>query len=410
MGARVPDETQDRPARLFLSAIGSLGDVHPILAIAIAARASGAEVTMAVAADHLERARREGIAAVPVLPAAEDLCRQRGITERDLTRLSMRDPALLLREMLVPHLAQSLQALGPAARGHDVIAANFLSLAAPIAAEVLGLPFVPLLMQPPRGPMHEFVGPMFRGRFGPQIDAVRAGVGLGPQRSMPVQEADGDIPVRLGLYPPFLGGTPENDPPGLRMTGFAVYDGNEGDLPGDLAAFLDAGDAPLVVTLGSSARQVGLGFFSESVAAARALGLRSVLLTGKGWQGPARGADFIACAYAPYSVVFPRAAAIVHHAGMGTIGLAGAAGRPQLMVPVVFDQPGNAALAQARGLGQVVPFGQYTAARATQALRALLSAESRARAEVLAGQFGERDGAAVAARALIGLAAARRRG
>ena len=46
--------------------------------------------------------------------------------------------------------------------------------------------------------------------------------------------------------------------------------------------------------------------------------------------------------YLPYSAVFPRALAIVHSGGIGTLAQALAAGRPQLIVPVAFDQPDNA--------------------------------------------------------------------
>ena len=405
-----------RPAKLFLSAVGSLGDLHPALAIAMAARDMGAEVTMGVASNHVDKVMAEGIAAVSIMRGLAQMCEARGVSELEFTRITMQDPGAVLRDLLVPHLGQTVQALGPAADGHDLIAANFLSLAAPIAAEVLRIPMVPLLMQAPRGPaaganaQGGFMQTMMRNQYGPAINAVRAGVGLGPQVSTPVHDFDGDVPFRLGLFPTAFSGRPEEEPPGLRITGFAVYgsDGSTEELPEKLAAFMDAGDAPLVFTLGSAAPVIGYQFYSDSVAAARMLGKRSVLLTGKGWTGPAGDTDFIACDYAPHAAVFPRAAVNVHQAGIGTLGKAVTSGRPQLMVPVLFDQPGNATQAQAQGLGRMIPFAQYNATSAAAVLRELLTDEAREQARRGAERIGTQDGARIAAKDLIELAQTRR--
>ena len=50
----------------------------------------------------------------------------------------------------------------------------------------------------------------------------------------------------------------------------------------------------------------------------------------------------VAFDYAPFSLLFPRAAAIVHHGGIGTTGQAMRSGRPSLVMPCAWDQPDNA--------------------------------------------------------------------
>jgi UDP:flavonoid glycosyltransferase YjiC (YdhE family) len=45
--------------------------------------------------------------------------------------------------------------------------------------------------------------------------------------------------------------------------------------------------------------------------------------------------------FAPFKEVFPRCAAIVHHGGVGTVAEAFAAGKPQLVLPLGFDQLDN---------------------------------------------------------------------
>jgi len=106
--------------------------------------------------------------------------------------------------------------------------------------------------------------------------------------------------------------------------------------------------------------------------------------------------------YLPYSSVFPRAAVVVHQAGIGTLAQALRAGRPQLMVPVSFDQPDNARRAAALGVARVLPFRRATVARLTAELSALLD-ETRyaSAAATLAESLAGPNGAASAADALI---------
>ena len=75
--------------------------------------------------------------------------------------------------------------------------------------------------------------------------------------------------------------------------------------------------------------------------------------------------------YAPLSHVLPRAAALVHHGGIGTAAHGLASGRPQLVMPMTFDQPDNASRLVRLGVARVVWPDQFdgpTVARAVKAL------------------------------------------
>src|SRR5262249_58506190 len=101
----------------------------------------------------------------------------------------------------------------------------------------------------------------------------------------------------------------------------------------------------VVFTLGGTAAMVAGPFFEHSIAAARRLGRRAVLVVGKGGRDrPASLPEGVAAFdYAPFSELFPRAAAVVHAGGIGTTGLAMRSGRPMLVVPHAHHQPHNAA-------------------------------------------------------------------
>lgn len=84
----------------------------------------------------------------------------------------------------------------------------------------------------------------------------------------------------------------------------------------------------------------------------------------------------IAFPHIPFSTVLPRAAAIVHHGGIGTVAHAFAAGIPQIIRPMAYDQPDNAARVERFGAGKTIHPKEYTAPRLQSALTALLSSDS----------------------------------
>jgi UDP:flavonoid glycosyltransferase YjiC (YdhE family) len=77
--------------------------------------------------------------------------------------------------------------------------------------------------------------------------------------------------------------------------------------------------------------------------------------------------------YAPFSKVFPRAAVVVHHGGIGTCAQGLAAGVPQFVMPLSFDQPDNAERLQKLGVGRWLPRRKFTPQRAAKVLRELLA-------------------------------------
>ena len=139
----------------------------------------------------------------------------------------------------------------------------------------------------------------------------------------------------------------------------------------ELEAFLAAGEAPVVFALGSSVVMIAGDFWDKAIAASAQLGRRAILLTGTP-LAQTLPANVKAFDYLPYSEVFPRAAAIVHQGGIGTLAQALGAGRPQLIVPVAFDQPDNARRAVGLGVARSIPIRKLTARRLASEIAALL--------------------------------------
>ena len=129
------------------------------------------------------------------------------------------------------------------------------------------------------------------------------------------------------------------------------------------------------------------------------LGRRAILLTGSPLPR-SLPPGIQAFDYLPYSAVFPHATAIVHQAGIGTLAQALAAGKPQLIVPVAYDQPDNARRAADLGVARSIPIRKVTAAGLALELRHLLEEPGyAARARLAASELD--DGAGRAAEALL---------
>jgi UDP:flavonoid glycosyltransferase YjiC (YdhE family) len=193
-------------------------------------------------------------------------------------------------------------------------------------------------------------------------------------------------------------------PPQTVLTGFPHYDRHgSNELPPGLTQFLDAGPSPIVFTLGFSAAAVAGRFFDASIEAAARLNRRAVLITGRESPAPVSPVPpgIVRFDYAPYSLLFPRAAAVVHAGGIGTCGLVLQAGVPSLVVPFAHDQPDNAARLARLGVARVLAPSRYTPHRAARDLRALLDEPGyRERAQSLAAQVRHEDGTGAACDAI----------
>ena len=84
--------------------------------------------------------------------------------------------------------------------------------------------------------------------------------------------------------------------------------------------------------------------------------------------------------YVPLGQVLPRAAALVSHGGVGTLSQALAAGVPQLVMPLGFDQFDNAARLERLGVAATLTPRRFRGPAVAQHLARLLGCPTVARA------------------------------
>jgi UDP:flavonoid glycosyltransferase YjiC (YdhE family) len=419
-----------RNRKIVLSATGSLGDLHPFIALAKALKSLGYQPVVATAGSYREKIEAEDIGFVAIRPDAADLKRDLKLDLPEIARRIASDLSFMSHKVIAPYLASSYSDLLVAVEGAALVVTHIpLSIVGALAAERRGIPCVTVLPYPSL--FLSAYDPPQTGLF-PFVRSPRSSLTLKYNRALLLiwilkqlsaygfpgrnlrrfqrEAALPDLPkdsgaLTIGLYSPLLGDVQPDFPPGSAIAGFSFYDSDaEGrrQLDPELQEFLDAGPAPIVFALGSHAPHFGEDIYRYGVEAARKLKRRALLLATDETCERLRNEaapDVCVRAYVPYSLVFPHAAAVVHHGGIGTIGMALSAGKPQIIVPFFFDQPDNAGRVARLGVGRVIRYKSYTAARvATELATVLDDPKYAARAIEAAEVVAKEDGAATAAK------------
>jgi UDP:flavonoid glycosyltransferase YjiC (YdhE family) len=416
--------------RIVFSTYGTFGDVNPLIALSLELKRRGHRPVLAIPEMFRPKVEPLGIGFAPVRPEQDPSDTRLIAMIYDIKHGTETG----LRKFLFPSLRESYQDLLAAVEadgGADLLVTGELAYAGPIVAEKTGVPWASYVLAPfsffsgydppvlppyptlakvqgavpPLGHVVARFARFVTRKWPEPVYQLRRELGL-PHGKDPIFDAKHSPGLVLALYSRVMGEPQPDWPPAVKVTGFAFYDGtgSEGVLPPELAAFLDAGPAPLVFTLGSAAVMHAGDFYEQSAEATERLGQRAVLLIGADDRNlPKRKLPETICVarYAPYSRIFPRASVIIHQAGIGTTAQALRAGRPMLVMPYSHDQPDNARRVRRLGVAEVLGRNKYRAKPAARLIQQLLSEpDYSARASAAAEKVAAENGAVVACDAL----------
>ena len=159
----------------------------------------------------------------------------------------------------------------------------------------------------------------------------------------------------LALFPSWFSDGKKDQPDNTFQWDFPLEDmAQQRAMDSDLERFLAAGEKPILFTAGTGHFHAA-EFFEIATRVVSRLDCRAVFLTTQPGQVPLNlPASIIVIAYAPFSLLLPQAAVMVHHGGIGTLSQCLAAGTPQLVVFMSLDQPDNAARVERLGVGRSI--------------------------------------------------------
>lgn len=407
-------------ARIVLSTWGSSGDLNPFIALAHGLRERGHDVLFVVDMAFLPYVEREGFAAWTLSGSAEEAFRpyQREMFGGTTALSSVR---VIYTRYVLPLLRSHIAELREACRGADLLVAPFQTLAAAFVHALDGILWVSVVLSPvtirtaylPLVPLPAWLpdsaeravygagwaaGAMFARRL---VDAaandVAREVGLAPRCDWAYEHGLSHALTAVAVSPAYAP-RPPDWPTWVRETGFLFHDGGETwDEPSSLTAFLAAPTPVVAISSGSMGPFVPGAFdrfYETAITATRTAGARPLVI------GAATGSlpdplppGTLAVPFAPFSRVYPRCAAVMHHGGIGTTAQGLRAGVPSFILPWGADQSFAGMQTERIGAGRWMPRQAFTPTRGTGVLRDLLrDPRYRENARSVAAAIAQEDG------------------
>lgn len=388
--------------RVLFTTQPAFGHFHPLVPLAHSLAAAGHEVAVACSRSFAPTVAACGLRAIP---AGLDWLEEGGGPARAFPALAS-----------IPHgPTRAAWAMANVFGGVTaaLMAADLLALAADwpfdlvvretrefggcLAAEQLGIPHAiveTVAAQPTLWPL-----------LAAPLAQHRAALGLPPDPELAMLHRY----LHLSVRPPTLQIAPL--PPTHHSFRAPVFDRSAVDTAPDWAAGLL--ESPVVyATLGTVMNRAVPGLFAAILRGAGAVAGTLILAVGGDSDPAALGpqpAHVHVERYVPQSLIFPRCDLVVTHGGSGTLLAALAHGLPLVMIPIGADQPDNAALVAALGVGRVIGPDERTPEAIRATVRAVLADPTyRQNAERLRDEMAALPGPEHAVRLLERLAAEKR--
>ncbi len=377
----------------IVTAPGSLGDVNPLLGIARCLQEQGRHVLFSAAEPYLPLAKRAGLQVHPLTSTAA-FSRMVGNPDVWHPRRGLRvifDEAV--RDSLDNHYTWLEQNAVP---GKTLLIGHALDFAGRIyrdrypttrlATVVLQPSALRSLKRPPRvsslGLECQIPRALLRLSYwcadrwidslaGKHINRLRTRIGLTPvQRIIKDWWLSPDL--TLGMFPDWFSIPVVELPSQMQTMGFPLTDSADfvdaavdARLRDVLAHFSGhiAGQPPVVFIPGTAHHHCR-SFLTVARDACLALNSPAILISTQPDQVPDDlPSNIVSATYLPLSKLLPHCAAVVHHGGVGTTSQCLAAGIPQVVLPMAFDQFDNAERVMRLGCGSWLPMRKLSVAK-----------------------------------------------
>ncbi len=331
---------------IVIPTIGTRGDVQPYIALSLGLKKAGHTVTLATHPCMRGLVESYGVDFAPIGPDID--------IGDEATRIRANAPHWMVGFMRVMKftfamLEQSHASLLETCRGADFVIVSH-SAAGRMEADKLSLPTISVTLMPEaipvKDPQDAFLKRALMRLAGAgmgmlmtrPIDRIRKRVGLPPMGPTGItSEILNLIPLSKQISPPNSLWEPRH-----RLTGYWFAPAPAAWTPPDtLAAFLEAGAPPLVVSLGAMALsgEDSLEAAQITLAAVQQAGVRAII---QGWDEAMKQLSIPPTVFhagsVPHDWLLPRAGGLVHHGGFGTTAAGFRAGIPMLVIPHIIDQ------------------------------------------------------------------------
>lgn len=368
------------------SSLGSLGDIVPLLAIAIKANLRGHEVYFLTNENHRKLVEAEGISFMSIAPT--ELPQEHSLNE-------------IYKSSVIPSYKLSYGFVEDKFKGGApmVIISNSDCSGAGFACEKFNIPFVRVILSPciewnlnnPIYPITEIksklgkcftqyvVAPFFlwiHKRFKypkKEINLFRKCVGLPLISSFSHMES---IPrIKLRAYPEWFGERVYRDEECCIEIGFPFYKQNNLMAVSEFLNHKKKYGSPVVVIPGTGVGDIK-NFFEVALEALKTLNIPGIFISNIAKQALREvplAQNILILDYVDLARVLHEGLLLVHHGGIGSVARSIKSGVPQIICPIRFDQPDNASRVVRHGLGVSIKKKHFNTATVVDAIQTVLS-------------------------------------
>lgn len=338
--------------KVFLVTRGSQGDILPYLAIGSELKKRGHEVLINLPPVFEKEVKAAGLDYL--LHAPDDI----------LDLMSDRHGLGAYTKWIRNVTNVQCKRLPPIVKQYDLMVSTNTELSSQSIAEYCGIPLIlttyaPIIpghkIPPPQLPYPK-PHPVFRpwllwklvhwGSHWMLMDTINANrkqLGLKPVSNF--QEYIFSYPYNYCLYSPILGSTDPDWTWKWQIGGYCFNEelGYDREIGPEMMEFIRSDKRPLLFfTLGSCNDKHSKEFCKKLVEVCRRLDYR--LLIGAGWSKTGEELQnsrhlYVMKDFVPHQLIFPYCDAVIHHGGCGTTHNVARAGKPQLLLPLIIDQP-----------------------------------------------------------------------
>ncbi len=382
-------------------AVGSRGDVEPMAVLAGAVVARGCAATVVAVDDYAELVHSHGATFRGIGPAMAQVTRLSGSRLGQFAyRTPVAQPVLLGRWLagLAEPLASALDEVPAGSAVVTGVASRDAALALVEdrgcrMATVLHTAALPTLWAASHLEGDRLRGPRWLRRayvdwYWQTVQGLSRNTGrVFRQRAGLRRYTAAGLAAAADRFPIWLAADPVLIPPASEWPASCAQTGAIRPTPGawtpsePLRSFLEAGERPVYVGLGSFNDAGGVRWLELLGKASRLAGRRIVAPVVPG--GPRGVVDEWLCTLGavPHDALLPLLAGSVHHGGAGTTAAAMRAGVPSACVPAAFDQPYHGRRLAELDVGPApVPLPRITAERLAELVAAVAGDRYRARA------------------------------
>jgi UDP:flavonoid glycosyltransferase YjiC (YdhE family) len=404
---------------ITILAIGSRGDVQPLLALGLGLKEAGHEVEIMAGINFQDWVKSHGFGFIPTIDMEAVMKSEKGLIWAESSDSPFRQ-LRMMGEIMREHRDEMINSVRSYHQETDLLVGGFVS--EPMVqsfSEKSGVPYMNAMLQPhqPTASGPASLNPVVaRGHSilnrwaGHLTDRLlwsfmrettnylrESYLGLPPHSARSYLRARRQAQTILGASPHVV--PPAQDwPSPTTVTGYWFLGAESGwQPPADLVRFLDGGPPPVYIGFGSMSNRNPQATVDLILAALEGTGQRALLASG--WANMHReDLPFHVCSVAsvPHQWLFERVAAVVHHGGAGTTAAGLRAGKPTMIVPHLGDQPYWGRRVYELGVGvKPVPRHRLTVDGLAAGIRQLVGDSVLAeRAQTLGEQIRAEDGVA----------------